>query len=170
MNKDISIRLATRADLDAINNIYNHYVFASTCTYQEEPETPESRQKWFENHRPETHPIIVAEVNGRVLGWGSLSPYHSRCAYRFTVENSVYVHHEHLGKGLGSAILKDLVVRACAIGHHAIIAAIDGSQAASVKLHRKFGFTDVGHFREVGFKFDTWLDVVYLELMVKAHE
>jgi len=170
MNKDISIRLATSDDLGAINDIYNHYVFASTCTYQEEPETSEGRQKWFANHLPETHPIIVAEISGHVLGWGSLSPYHSRCAYRFTVENSVYVHHEHLGEGLGTAILKDLIVRARIIGHHVMIAAIDGRQTTSIRLHRKFGFTDVGHFREVGFKFGTWLDVAYLELMLNTDE
>lgn len=168
MDKSISARLAVAADLDSINDIYNHYVMVSTCTYQEEPETIEARRKWFENHCPETHPIIVAEVEGKVLGWGSLSPYHSRCAYRFTVENSVYIHHEHLQQGIGSVILKDLIDRAGRLRYHAIIAAIDGSQTASVALHRNYGFTEVGHFREVGFKFDTWLDVVYLELMLEA--
>jgi phosphinothricin acetyltransferase len=163
MNQDITLRLATAADLEIINDIYNHYVGVSTCTYQEEPETLEARKKWFESHRPEAHPIIVAAVQGKVLGWGSLSPYHSRCAYRFTVENSVYIHHEHLRQGLGSIILKDLIARARKMGYHAIIAAIDGSQTASIVLHQKHGFTEVGHFLEVGFKFGKWLDVVYLE-------
>jgi L-amino acid N-acyltransferase YncA len=103
-----------------------------------------------------------------VVGWGSLSPYHSRCAYRHTVEISVYVHHDLHRQGIGSVILKDLIDRAGKLGYHAIIAAIDGSQTASVALHRNYGFTEVGHFREVGFKFDTWLDVVYLELMLEA--
>jgi len=166
MNRNISIRLATADDLKAINDIYNYYVLASTCTYQEEKETLESRRRWFEHHSPETFPVIVAEQEGRVLGWGSISPYHTRIAYRFTVENSVYVHHEHLRQGIGAAILKDLVERARAIGYHAIIAAIDGSQGASIELHTKFGFAKVGQFREVGFKFGTWLDVVYLELQL----
>lgn len=168
MNKEISLRLATAADLEAINDIYNYYVEASTCTYQEEPETLEARLKWFENHHPETHPIIISEAEGKIVGWGSISPYHSRCAYRFTVENSVYVHHDHLRQGIGSIILKDLVGRATDLGYHAIIAAIDGSQTASIELHTKFGFAEVGHFREVGFKFGTWLDVIYLELMLKT--
>ena len=163
---DISIRLATGDDLQAINDIYNHYVFASTCTYQEEPETIEYRKKWFESHKPETHPIIVAEAEGKVLGWGSLSPYHSRCAYRFTVENSIYIHNEHLKQGIGTVILEDLIERAKIIGYHAIIAAIDGSQTASITLHTKHSFIEVGRFREVGFKFGTWLDVVYLEYLV----
>jgi L-amino acid N-acyltransferase len=169
MNKEITIRLASLNDLNTINEIYNYYVGASTCTYQEEPETLENRIKWFLNHRPEIHPIIVAEEKGNIVGWGSLSPYHSRCAYRFTVENSVYIHHEHLRRGIGSALLKDLIARANKIGHHAIIAAIDGSQASSISLHYKFGFTEVGHFREVGYKFGTWLDVVYMELMMNAN-
>jgi L-amino acid N-acyltransferase len=168
MKTEVSIRLATAADLEEINDIYNHYVNVSTCTYQEEPETIEARKRWFESHRPEIHPIIVAVVEGRVLGWGSLSPYHSRCAYRFTVENSVYVHHEHLHQGIGSMILKDLIARAKKLDYHAIIAAIDGSQSASINLHTNFGFAEVGHFHEVGFKFATWLDVIYLELILKA--
>ncbi|XUW99807.1 MAG: N-acetyltransferase family protein [Dehalogenimonas sp.] len=166
MKSDISIRLATVEDLKAINDIYNHYVTASTCTYQEEHETLEGRKKWFEHHQPGTHPVVVAERAGVVLGWGSLSPYHSRCAYRFTVENSVYIHSGHLRQGIGSAILKDLVKRSRGIGYHAIIAAIDGSQSASIDMHLKFGFKEVGRFREVGFKFGSWLNVVYLELIV----
>ncbi|APV44807.1 phosphinothricin acetyltransferase [Dehalogenimonas formicexedens] len=165
MNRDVSIRLAKTDDLQAINEIYNHYVLASTCTYQEKTETIEARKKWFEHHAPETYPVVVAEQAGAVVGWGSLSPYHTRYAYRFTVENSVYIHHEYLRQGIGTAILKDLIDRARKIGYHAIIAAIDGSQASSIDLHRKFGFTEVGHFHEVGFKFGTWLDVVYLEFM-----
>ena len=163
MNKEISVRLAVVDDLDIINDIYNYYVRVSTCTYQEEPETLETRRKWFHSHEAGTHPIIVAEENGKILGWGSLSPYHSRCAYRFTVENSIYIHHEHLLQGIGSIILKDLVDRAGTLGYHVIIAAIDGEQTASIALHRKFGFIEVGQFREVGYKFGKWLDVVYLE-------
>lgn len=87
------IRLAQQEDLAAINEIYNYYVLHSTCTYQETPETIESRREWFERHGGQ-HPITVAEVDGRIVGWGSLSAYHARSAYRNTVENSVYVHHE----------------------------------------------------------------------------
>ena len=163
MNNELLLRPAAAADVEAINILYNHYVQVSTCTYQEEPETMESRQQWFENHRPEIHPIIVAVSNGRVVGWGSLSTYHSRCAYRNTAEISVYVHHELHRLGIGSAILNDLILRARAIGYHAIIAAIDGEQKASITMHTRFGFTEVGHFQEVGFKFGRWLDVIYME-------
>ena len=85
------VRPASEADLAAINDIYNHYVLHSTSTYQEEPETMEGRRRWFAQHGT-AHPVIVAELNGEVVGWGSLSAYHPRSAYRRTVENSVYVH------------------------------------------------------------------------------
>jgi L-amino acid N-acyltransferase YncA len=162
---EIVIRLAARSDLKAINDIYNHYVFDSTCTYQEVLEPMSSRRRWF-NHHGIKHPITVAEVEGTIVGWGSLSPYHARSAYRRTVENSVYVHHEHHRRGIGSLLLADLIKRARQAKHHVIIAAIDAEQEASVALHSRFGFKKVGQFAEVGFKFNRWLDVVYMELML----
>jgi L-amino acid N-acyltransferase len=161
----VSIRPATAADLDAINAIYNHYVHHSTCTYQEEPSTAEERAHWFAAHRPE-HPVTVAEVDGEVVGWGSLSRYHARSAYRRTVENSVYVRHDSHRRGIGGALLADLIDRAAALGHHAIIAGIDSEQIPSVALHARFGFVHVGHLREVGFKFGRWLGVIYMERIV----
>ena len=161
----ITIRAATRADLRTINAIYNHYVLHSTCTYQEKSEPLKRRENWFAHHGPK-HPITVAVENKEVLGWGSLSAYHPRSAYRRTVENSVYVHHRHHGRGIGSLLLKDLIARARKAGHRAIIAAIDADQPASIALHSKFDFEKVGQFKEVGFKFGRWLDVVYMELLL----
>ncbi|MEN8614876.1 N-acetyltransferase family protein [Dehalogenimonas sp. THU2] len=166
MNREILLRPAEEADLETINSLYNHYVQLSTCTYQEEPETIAARQRWFEDHQPEVHPIIVAILDGRVVGWGSLSPYHARCAYRHTVEISIYVHHELHRQGIGSTILNDLIARAQRIGYHVIIAAIDGDQKQSIALHRRFGFAEAGHFQQVGFKFGRWLDVIYMELIL----
>jgi len=161
-----SIRPATETDLIAISEIYNHYVRHSTCTYQEEPETIEDRRQWFQHHG-ELHPVIVAETDGQVIGWGSLSPYHPRSAYRRTVENSVYIRHQHHRRGIGSLLLQELISRARKLGHHAIIAGADTEQAASIALHLKFQFKKVGHFRQVGFKFDRWLDVIYMELILR---
>ncbi len=107
----IIIRPATESDLASINDIYNHYVLHSTCTYQEEPEPPAGRRQWFKHHG-DKHPVIVAEAGGLVVGWGSLSAYHPRSAYRHTVENSVYVHHQHHRRGIGSLLLRELIVRA----------------------------------------------------------
>ncbi|HEY3915251.1 MAG TPA: GNAT family N-acetyltransferase [Verrucomicrobiae bacterium] len=166
MKAPYSIRAATESDLVAINDIYNHYVLHSTCTYQEEPELIEDRRRWF-HHHGEKHPIIVAEEGSRVVAWGSLTAYHPRSAYRRTVENSIYVHHEYRRKGLGALLLEDLIARARTLGHHAIIAVIDGEQAGSVALHTKFRFEHVGRFKKIGYKFGRWLDVIYMELMLE---
>src|SRR5215469_18531735 len=157
-----NVRPAVESDLVAINDIYNHFVLHSTCTYQEEPEPLESRRQWFKHHG-EKHPVIVAEANGQVAGWASLSAYHERSAYRYTVENSVYIHHQHHRCGFGSLLLQELIVRARSLGHRAIIAGIDADQAASVALHTKFHFEKVGHLKRVGLKFGRWLDVIYME-------
>ncbi len=162
-----TIRLARRDDLPAINDIYNHFVEHSTCTYQETPEPMAGRQAWFDRHGP-AHPVTVAEIDARVVGWGSLSPYHARSAYRFTVENSVYVHHAQHRRGIGDALLADLVARARALRHRSIIAGIDAGQHASLAIHAKHGFEPVGHLRQVGYKFDRWLDVVYMQLLLQA--
>jgi L-amino acid N-acyltransferase len=162
---DARIRLAREADLAAINDIYNHYVFHSTCTYQETAEPMERRREWFAGHGAR-HPVTVAEIDGKVVGWGALSAFHARSAYRNTVENSVYVHHEFHRRGIGAMILKDLIERSRAIGLRAIIAEIDADQVGSVGLHKRFGFEKVGYLKQVGFKFGRWLDVVYMELLV----
>jgi len=167
MKVSCSVRPAAEPDLAAINDIYNHYVLQSSCTYQEEPEPIESRRDWFKAHG-EKHPVIVAESDGQVVGWGSLSVYHKRAAYRHTVENSIYIHHQHRRKGIGSTLLNELIVRGRRIGHRAIIAVIDAEQTGSVALHERFHFEKVGHFKQVGFKFDRWLDVVYMELILET--
>jgi len=153
------------ADLDAVNAIYNHFVVRSTCTYQLEPETDAARAAWFEAHGA-AYPLLVAEHDGRVVGWASLSPFHSRCGYKLTVEDSVYVHHEWHRRGIGAALLAALVARGRALGHHVVIAGIDGEQAGSIALHARFGFVDAGRLREAGFKFGRWLDVVYMQLFL----
>jgi L-amino acid N-acyltransferase YncA len=164
-DKAATLRPATESDLVAINDIYNHYVLHSTCTYQEELEPLDGRRRWF-SHHGDKHPVIVAEADGQVVGWGSLSAYHARSAYRRTVENSVYIHHRHHRRGIGSLLLQELIVRARSLGHHAIIAGIDGEQTASVALHARFHFEKVGHFKQVGFKYNRWLDVIYMELIL----
>jgi L-amino acid N-acyltransferase YncA len=162
---DIQLRLAATADLSAINEIYNYYVFNSTCTYQEEPETIDARQAWFLAHDG-AHPITVAVVGDTIVGWGSLSRYHPRSAYRYAVENSVYVRHTHLHRGIGRALLADLIDRARSLGHRTMIAGADAEQTASVALHEAMGFTRVAHLKEVGYKFGRWLDVIYMQRML----
>jgi phosphinothricin acetyltransferase len=158
----LCLRPATIADLVAINAIYNHSVLYSTATYQTEPSTDAERAAWFAAHG-EKHPVIVAEIDGRVVGWGSLSPFHARAAFVRTVEESVYIHQDFHRRGIGKAILTDLLARAKSLGHHRVIAAISGDQQPSLALHQSMGFTERGRLTEVGLKFGRWLDLVYLE-------
>lgn len=162
MSSSVVIRDAVAADLAAINAIYNHYVRNSTCTYQIEPEREEARAAWFAG-RGARHPVLVAEEAGVVLGWGSLSPFHRREAFAGTAENSVYVHHGHHRRGLGSLLLAELLQRGRAQGLHTIVAAISAEQAGSIALHLRHGFRETGRLFEAGRKFGQWLDVVYLQ-------
>jgi L-amino acid N-acyltransferase YncA len=158
------LRLATESDLPAINDIYNHYVLTSTCTYQLEPEPLAGRIAWFQAHPPDKYPVVVTQIGGQVVGWGSLSMFKERAAYAPTVEASVYIHHQFHRRGIGRAILLDLIARAKAAGYHVLIGGASADQTASIALQENLGFERVAHFKEVGYKFGQWLDVVYLQL------
>jgi phosphinothricin acetyltransferase len=162
----LTLRDATAADLSAINSIYNHYVLHSTATYQTVPSTEAERAEWFHAHGAK-HPVLVAVDGAEVVGWGSLSRFHPRAAFEHTVEDSIYLRNDHLGRGIGSALLAELISRGRALGHRCIIGAIDSEQSASMALHAKFGFGKAAHLREVGRKFDRWLDVVWMQLVLK---
>ena len=163
---ETTIRKAGTNDLERINEIYNYYVLESTCTYQTEPEPIESRKEWFNNHN-EKHPVIVVENNGRILGWGAISRFKERKAYEHTGEISVYVDKEWLHRGLGKVLLTHLIEQAGSVGLHSLMAVISADQIPSIRLHEKYGFKTVAHLKEVGFKFGEWLDVVYMQYMVK---
>ena len=163
----MTIRPATPADLLGILEIYNDAVLHTTATYDYEPRTLEHRAAWFEERTREGYPVFVAvEGAGRVAGWSALNPFHARFGYRFTAENSVYVAADRRGQGVGKLLLPPLIEGARVKQLHAIIAAIDAANEASLRLHAAFGFEKVGHFKETGFKFGRWLDVVYLERRV----
>ena len=162
------IREATREDLPGILEIYNEAVVNSTATYDYEPRTMEAQEEWFDAHLRDRYPVWVAlDEEGRVLGWSSLSTFHDRPGYRFTAENSVYIAPDHRGKGIGRQLMSPLIESARRMGLHAIIAGVDTGNAASLRFHERLGFVQVGHLRQVGYKFDRWLDVVYLELLLE---
>lgn len=165
MSAPVVIRLAALADLDAIRAIYNHYVATSTCTFQLEPDTEPERLAWFRDRTP-LHPVTVAEMEGEVVGWGALSPWKSRAGYAHSVEGSVYVREGHHRRGVGRALLADLIDRARAAGHHVLIGGACTEHPGSIALQEALGFVRVAHFRETGRKFGRWLDVVYLQLVL----
>jgi L-amino acid N-acyltransferase len=161
----MEIRLAVEDDLGAIFDIYHHYVAHSTCTYQYEP-TPQGEQAaWLRAHQAE-HPATVAVSGGRIVGYAALSPFRPRAGYRHTVEDAVYVGPDCHRRGIGRALLGDLVARARTLGHHTMLAGVSAEQEASLALHLAEGFREVARMREVGFKFGKWLDVVFLQLLL----
>ena len=163
----MNVRPAIHEDLPGILAIYNEAVLNTTASYDYEPGTLENRVVWFEDHVRDNFPVFVA-VNeaGRVVGWSALNRYRDRKGYQFTTENSVYVAADARGRGIGKLLMRPLIDAARERGLHAILAGIDAQNVASIRLHASFGFVKVAHFKEVGFKFGRWLDVVYLELLL----
>ena len=160
-----AIRTATREDAAAINDIQNYYVERSTVTFLMKPLTLRQRIDWFDAHS-EAHPITVAVADDAIIGWGALGTFRSAAAYGHTSELSVYVHHDWHRRGVGRAIVEDLVERARALGHHAIVGCCCSEAAASIALLEALGFARVGHLPEVGRKFDRWLDVVFVQKLL----
>jgi phosphinothricin acetyltransferase len=161
----VRLRLATLDDAEAIRSIYNLEVLTSTVTFDLEPRSVDDQREWL-RARSGAHAVIVAEDDEGLVGFGSLSPYRDRPAYRTTVEDSVYVHREHQGEGVGRAVLAGLVELAADHGFHAVMARVVGGHEASIGLHRALGFEVVGTEREVGRKFGRWLDVVVMQRLL----
>jgi len=164
----VRTRIVERRDADAIREIYNAEVVASTVTFDLVARTLAEQVAWIDEHSG-GHPAIVAvddDNDAVVVGFASLSPYRSRPAYAPTVEDSVYVHPDHRGRGIGRLLLSDLVELARDHGFHSVIARIVGGHDASIALHRACGFEEIGCEREVGRKFGKWLDVVLMQVML----
>jgi phosphinothricin acetyltransferase len=159
---DITIRPATVADLEAINDIYNEAVAGTVATFDLQPWNLESRRAWFDEHA-ERHPVLAAEVSGQVVAWASLSRWSRRCAYADTVEDSLYVREGFRGRGVGRRLLAALMASAERQRFHSVIAQIAEGNAVSVHLHDATGFRHVGVLREVGFKFGRLLDVYIMQ-------
>ena len=161
----VETRLAVLDDAAAIRDIYNREVTGSAVTFDLVPRTLEAQRAWLAAHAG-AHPAVVAVDAGEVLGFGALSAYRDRPAYATTVEDSVYVRHDARGRGVGHAILAELVRLATAHGFHTVMARVVGSHEVSIALHRRCGFELVGIEREVGRKFGRWLDVALMQRLL----
>jgi L-amino acid N-acyltransferase YncA len=161
----VDVRLATPDDAEPMREIYNLEVLESTVTFDLVPRSLEEQRAWLTSHAG-AHPAVVADENGEVVGFGSLSAYRDRPAYATTVEDSVYVRRDRQGQGIGRLVLEALVELARQHGFHAVIARIVGGHEASIALHRTCGFELVGVEKEVGRKFGRWLDVVELQRLL----
>jgi phosphinothricin acetyltransferase len=161
----LTVRRSQEGDLEEITEIYNDAVLNSTATFDSEAKSLREKGDWVEAH-DSGNPVLVAVEKGKVVGWGSISPFSDRYCYGRTVEDSIYVRAGFRGRGIGKAILAALIGEAKKSGHHAIIGRIDGENEVSIRLHRSMGFKEVGVLREVGHKFGRWLDVVMMELVL----
>lgn len=156
-----TIRDATAADAAAIAAIYNHYIATSTATFEVDPVEQDSMEARMHEVIDGGYPYLVAEVDRRVIGYAYAARYRPRAAYAQTVETSVYVAHDTVARGIGTALYTALFERLRGFPLHAAIAGIALPNPGSVALHEKFGFTQVGQLPEVGRKFDRWIDVGY---------
>lgn len=161
------IRPATAGDVPAITEIYNHAVLHTTASFDLEPKSIEDRQRWLDSRSPR-HPVLVAEQDDSVLAWGALSRFSERPAYDATVELSVYVHPARHRQGIGRALTVALLEAAAVVGVHSVLARICTENEGSVSMVHSLGFAEAGTVREVGRKFDRWLDVVTWEYLTEA--
>ena len=161
----VSIRRATPADAPAIAAIYNHEVEHETSTFDLVPRSAQDQLDW-QNAREGAFGVFVAELGGEVVGFGALSAYKERAAYRTTVEDSVYVRRDMGRRGIGRVILAHLLETAADGGFHAVMARITTLSVGSIGLHEALGFREVGVEREVGRKFGKWLDVCLMQVLL----
>lgn len=167
MNKTHSIRKAELSDLDAITEIYNEAILTTTATFDTEPKSRSEQMKWFQSH-DDRHSIIVALLDGNVVGWASLSAWSERPAYNETAETSFYVKSEYRNQGIGRQLKQAIIEEAQHLRFHTLIARVAGESNVSLHLNESFGFFLVGTMKEVGRKFGKLLDVHILQKMLDA--
>jgi L-amino acid N-acyltransferase YncA len=157
------IRDATEYDLTAITAIYNEVLLNSTAIYRDEPATVAERKEWWQARTQQNYPTLVACEGNSVIGFSSFGDFRAWPGYRYTVEHSVHVDASRRGQGAGSALLQALIPRAAALGKHVMIGGIDADNIASLRFHERLGFERVAHFKEVGFKFGRFLDLIFVQ-------
>jgi L-amino acid N-acyltransferase len=162
----VRIRDAVDGDVPSITSLSNALIATTTVAWTEHEEDVEARADWFRRQQRDGHPVLVAEVDGAVVGYASYGDFRDSAkwpGYRFTVEHSVHVDGAHHGKGIGLALMEALLTRAAGAGKHTMVAAIDAENEGSIQFHRTLGFVEVARMPEVGRKFDRWLDLVLLQ-------
>ena len=169
MKKEITIRPADLSDLPSITEIYNEAILTTTATFDTDPKDLADRQRWFESHGVR-HPVLVAVVDRRVVGWSSLSKWSDRCAYDGTAETTFYVKSEFQGCGIGRELKSKIIDEARRLGFHSLIARVAEGSLASLHLNQECGFVMVGTLREVGRKFGRLLDVHILQKMLNSED
>ena len=163
----IIIRDAEKKDLQSILKIVNFEIEHTTSIYDFEKRTLQNQTAWLENKKLEKMPVIVAEENGDVIGFGTFGIFRPWAGYQFSLEHSIYLDKNSRGKGTGKKIMTELIHLAKDQGFHIMIAGIDANNSKSIKFHHNFGFKEVGRFNQIGFKFEKWLDLIFMQLFLK---
>jgi len=166
MKASVTIRRAELGDIPAITEIYNEAILTTTATFDTEPKTLADRTQWLESH-DERHPVLVAEVEGRVVGWSSLTRWSDRSAYDDTAETSFYVISAHRGRGVGRMLKEAMIAEARRLKFHTIIARVADGSEESMHLNKSAGFEFVGTLKEVGRKFGRVIDVHIFQKMLE---
>lgn len=162
------IRPATLEDIPAILNIVNEAILGTTILYLEEPRTLDEQTEWFRLAIEKNMPVVVAEIDGTVAGFGTYWQFRDLPAYRGSIEHKIYVTNQVHGRGIGRLIMDSLLDRAKADGYQTLIAEIDSENTRSLAFHRKLGFVEMGRLNRVARKFDRWLDLVFLQLPLQV--
>ncbi|HEX4852375.1 MAG TPA: GNAT family N-acetyltransferase [Puia sp.] len=160
----ITIRQAKEDDVEDLLSIYNNIILETTAIFEYQPHTLAMRQAWFAAKKKDGYPVFIAEENEKIMGFSSYGPFRAWPAYKYSVENSVYVDKEYRGRGIGKLLIPPLINAAIQRDMHVIVASIEATNASSLRLHESFGFEEVAHFKQVGFKFGRWLDLKFLQL------
>jgi L-amino acid N-acyltransferase len=164
----MEIRDAVADDFDEVTAIYNNILTNSTAIYNDRPTTRDERLAWWRSRQEQGYPFLIAANGNAIAGYATFGDFRSWPGYRFTVEGTVHIHESSRGQGVGRELLNELVSRAQAIGKHTMIAGVDAENAASLKFLERFGFERVGHLREVGYKFDRFLDLIFMQYWLAA--
>jgi len=164
----VRIRDAEKKDLPSILKIVNFEIEHSTSIYDYKKRTLQNQTTWFEKKRKEEMPVIIAEMNSRVIGFGTFGIFRPWDGYQFSLEHTIYLDKNSRGKGTGKKIMSALIHTAKERGYHTMIAGIDANNAKSIKFHHNFGFKEVGRFNQIGYKFEKWLDLIFMQLFLKS--
>ena len=162
----IITRYAKDTDIPQLLEIYNDIILTTTAVFEYRPHTLDMREQWFETKKEQGFPVIVAEEENEIVGFSSFGPFRNWAAYKYSVENSVYVSKQRRGRGIGKLLLAPLIGEAKQLQMHTIIASIEATNETSLRLHKSLGFEEVAHFKQVGFKFGRWLDLKFLQLIL----
>ncbi|HWQ30615.1 MAG TPA: arsinothricin resistance N-acetyltransferase ArsN1 family A [Negativicutes bacterium] len=163
----ITVRMAEKTDIADITEIYNEGIADRTATLEADQKTQEDRLAWFESHDPR-HPIIVAEENGSIVGYASLNVFNSRCAYDGVVDFSIYIRRSFRGKGGGSVLLTALIKKASELGYHKLVLSALSYNEHGKALYKKFGFREIGIYKEQGILDDKWIDILVMEKILDS--